>query len=82
MHGHTLDTHQRVNSRVTGVRGFAMVVPMPDNMADPSGNTEAFRAFTEKTPQEPVQASKTPLIIGAVAVAIVVIAVIAWLAIA
>jgi hypothetical protein len=59
-----------------------MVVRMPDNTVDPSGNTEAFRAFTQSTPQEPPAASKTPLIIGAVAVAvaIVLIAVIAWLA--
>ena len=57
-----------------------MVVRMPDNTVDPSGNTEAFRAFTQSTPQEPPAPSKTPLIIGAVAVAIVLIALIAWLA--
>ena len=53
---------------------------MPDNTVDPSGNTEAFRAFTQKTPEEPVAASKTPLIIGVVAAVVVVIAVIAWIA--
>ncbi|MFI5931634.1 hypothetical protein [Actinoplanes sp. NPDC051494] len=54
---------------------------MSDNSIDPSGNTEAFRAFTQKAPEEPVAApSKTPLIIGVVAVAVVLIAVIAWLA--
>jgi len=58
-----------------------MVVRMPDNTVDPSGNTEAFRAFTQKTPQEPpAAASKTPLIIGAGAAALVLIALIAWLA--
>ena len=57
-----------------------MVVRMPDNTADPSGNTEAFRAFTQSTPQETPAASKTPLIIGVAAVAIVLIALIAWLA--
>jgi len=58
-----------------------MVFRMSDNSADPSGNTEAFRAFTQKAPEAPVAApSKTPLIIGAVAVAVVLIAVIAWLA--
>lgn len=63
------------------MRGFAMVVRMPDNTVDPSGNTEAFRAFTQKTPPEaPAAASKTPLIIGAAVVAIVLIALIAWLA--
>jgi hypothetical protein len=56
-----------------------MVVRMPDNSVDPSGNTEAFRAFTEKAAQEPpTAASRMPLIAGAVIVAIVVIAVIIW----
>jgi hypothetical protein len=62
------------------MQGFAMVVRMPDNSVDPSGNTEAFRAFTQSTPQEPPAASKTPLIIGGVVVAIVLVALIAWLA--
>ncbi|MBU2670820.1 hypothetical protein KOI35_45700 [Actinoplanes bogorensis] len=53
---------------------------MSDNSVDPSGNTEAFRAFTESTPQEPAAASKTPLIIGIAAVAVVVVAAIIWLA--
>ena len=57
-----------------------MVVRMPDNTVDPSGNTEAFRAFTQHASDEPVKASRTPLIIGVVAVAIVLVAVIAWLA--
>jgi hypothetical protein len=58
-----------------------MVVRMSDNNVDPSGNTEAFRAFTHNAPAEPAPAaSKTPLIIGVAAVAIVLIAVIAWLA--
>jgi hypothetical protein len=57
-----------------------MVVRMPDNTVDPSGNTEAFRAFTQKAPEEPKTASRTPLIIGVVAVAIVVVAIVAWLA--
>ena len=52
---------------------------MSDNFVDPSGNTEAFRAFTEKTPPEPATASKTPLIIGGVVLAVVVIAVALWL---
>jgi hypothetical protein len=57
-----------------------MVVRMPDNTVDPSGNTEAFRAFTQHAPEEPAQtSSRTPLIIGVVAAAIVVVAVIAWL---
>ena len=59
-----------------------MVLRMPDNSVDPSGNTEAFRAFTQNTPQEEAPAtSKTPLIIaGVVVVAVVVIALVVWLA--
>lgn len=59
--------------------GFAMVVRMPDNSVDPSGNTEAFRAFTQNAPQEPPAPSKTPLIVGVAVVAVVLIAVLAWL---
>ncbi len=58
---------------------FAMVLAMSDNSVDPSGNTEAFRAFTHNAPQEPAAPSKTPLIIGAVAVAVVLLALIVWL---
>jgi len=53
-----------------------MVVRMRET--DPSGNTEAFQAFTENAPEEPATASRTPLIIGAAIVAVVVIAVIIW----
>ncbi|MDY7086040.1 MAG: hypothetical protein SYR96_13135 [Actinomycetota bacterium] len=53
---------------------------MSDNSVDPSGNTEAFRAFTQNAPQEPAAAAnKTPLIVGGVAVAVVLIALIVWL---
>jgi hypothetical protein len=52
---------------------------MSDNSVDPSGNTEAFRAFTN-APQEPATASKTPLVVGGVVLAVVVLALIAWLA--
>ena len=55
-----------------------MVLAMSDNNVDPSGNTEAFRAFTQ-TPQPEAPASKTPLIITGVVVAVVVIGLIAWL---
>jgi len=55
-----------------------MVLAMSDNSVDPSGNTEAFRAFT-KTPQPEAAASKTPLIITGVVVAVVLIALIVWL---
>jgi hypothetical protein len=51
---------------------------MSDNSVDPSGNTEAFRAFSN-TPEEPAPANRTPLIIGGVVVAVVVIALVLWL---
>ncbi|OJF10826.1 hypothetical protein EDD30_5155 [Couchioplanes caeruleus] len=57
-----------------------MVVRMSDNSVDPSGNTEAFRAFTQNAPEEPAAASKTPLILGVATVAVVLVALIAWLA--
>jgi hypothetical protein len=61
------------------VHVFAMVVRMSDNRADPSGNTEAFRAFTEiPAPQAPA-ASKTPLIVGGIVVAVVLIGLVIFL---
>jgi hypothetical protein len=56
-----------------------MVSRMPDNPVDPSGNTEAFRAFSNN-PQEPAAASRTPLIVGGVVAAVIVLALIVWLA--
>jgi hypothetical protein len=56
-----------------------MVSRMPDNTVDPSGNTEAFRAFSN-TPQEPETASRMPLIIGGAVLALIVVALILWLA--
>ncbi|GAA0540854.1 hypothetical protein GCM10010172_22680 [Paractinoplanes ferrugineus] len=61
---------------------FAMVVRMSDNSVDPSGNTEAFRAF-QTAPAEQAAAptpSKTPIIAAGVVVAVVLIALIVWLA--
>jgi hypothetical protein len=55
-----------------------MVLAMSDNNVDPSGNTEAFRAFTHAPQPEPA-ASKTPLIVTGVVVAVVVVALIVWL---
>jgi hypothetical protein len=55
-----------------------MVLAMSDNHVDPSGNTEAFRAFTQNPPQEQA-ASKTPLIVGGVVAVVVVIAILIWL---
>ena len=63
---------------------FAMVVGMPDQYQDPSGNTEQFKAFMARqeappAAAAPVSPSKLPLIIGAAVVAVIVIALIAWL---
>lgn len=57
-----------------------MVRRMSDNHVDPSGNTEAFRAFTRTTPDPTEAPSRAPLVIGGVVVAVVLIALIAWLA--
>lgn len=54
---------------------------MSDQNVDPSGNTEAFRAFSRDTPEPAAPASKTPLVIGGV-VAVVLILAIAWWALA
>lgn|GEM_PF-1737631 len=61
------------------VHSFAKVFRMSDNSVDPAGNTEAFRAFSQDAPQEPAAPSKTPLIIGGVAVAVILLALIVWL---
>jgi hypothetical protein len=61
------------------VHVFAMVVRMSDNRVDPSGNTEAFRAFTEIPAPEAPAASKTPLIVGGIVVAVVLIGLIVFL---
>ncbi|MEU6205901.1 hypothetical protein [Micromonospora musae] len=55
---------------------------MPETHSDPSGNTEAFRAFVHTPePEAPVAtASRLPLIIGAAAVVVVLVAVAVWLA--
>ena len=52
---------------------------MSDNSVDPSGNTEAFRAFTRTTPEAGKPSSKLPFVIGGVA-AVVLLALVAWLA--
>ncbi|MEU4471626.1 hypothetical protein [Micromonospora sp. NPDC023888] len=55
---------------------------MPENYTDPSGNTEAFRAFSQ-TPEAAAPAeppSRLPLIIGAAVVVVVLVALVVWLA--
>ena len=51
---------------------------MSENQVDPSGNTEAFRAFTRTTPDTPAP-SRTPWIAGGVVAVVAVIALLAWL---
>ncbi|MBQ1071824.1 hypothetical protein KBX06_01370 [Micromonospora sp. C31] len=54
---------------------------MAENRTDPSGNTEAFRAYAHTAePEAPAGASRTPLLVGAAAVAVVLVALLAWLA--
>ncbi|GAB3954402.1 hypothetical protein [Micromonospora vulcania] len=55
---------------------------MSENYTDPSGNTEAFRAFTH-SPEATASTeapSRTPLIIGAAVVVVLLVALVAWLA--
>ncbi|MFF0721120.1 hypothetical protein [Verrucosispora sp. NA02020] len=55
---------------------------MTENYTDPSGNTEAFRAFAG-TPDAPAEtASRNGLIIAAAVVAVVLVALASWLAFA
>ncbi|GAA2889261.1 hypothetical protein Acy02nite_58480 [Actinoplanes cyaneus] len=60
------------------MRYLARVGRMSDNSVDPSGNTEAFQAFSREP--ETAAPSKLPYIIGGIVAAVVVIALIAWLA--
>jgi hypothetical protein len=57
-----------------------MVGAMSDkHPVDPSGNTEAFQAFTS-TPEEPTR-SNVPLIVGAAVVVVLLVALVVWLAV-
>ena len=52
---------------------------MSDNQpVDPSGNTEAFRAFSSQ-PAEPAKSSNVPLIAGAAVVVLALVALLVWL---
>jgi hypothetical protein len=55
---------------------------MSDEYLDPSGNTAQFRAFAHSpetaAPAQP--ASRLPLMIGAAAVAVLLVVLVAWLA--
>ena len=54
---------------------------MSENYTDPSGNTAQFRAFVQSPEATPVaeSPSRLPLIVG-IAVALVLVAVVAWVA--
>ncbi|MCX4470216.1 hypothetical protein OOK41_07850 [Micromonospora sp. NBC_01655] len=58
---------------------------MSDKYVDPSGNTEQFRAFAHAPeaggPTAP-DASRTPLVAGVAVAVVVLVAVVAWLALA
>jgi hypothetical protein len=56
-----------------GDGAFAIVVGMPDEYVDPSGNTQAFRAFTQSAEPAAERPSKLPWIIGAAVAAVVVV---------
>ncbi|WFE26935.1 hypothetical protein O7623_27320 [Solwaraspora sp. WMMD791] len=52
---------------------------MSDEYVDPSGNTEAFRAFQTTPPPAADQPSRLPLIIGIAVAVAVVVAIAVWL---
>lgn len=57
-----------------------MVVAMSDEYVDPSGNTEAFRSFAQSPEAAEPAPSRLPLIIGVAVLAVVLIALIVFLA--
>jgi hypothetical protein len=59
-----------------------MVCRMPENEEDPGANTQMFQAFVAKGQAEAAETStpnRTPLLVGGIAVAVVVLALIVWL---
>ncbi|GIG85938.1 hypothetical protein Pen02_08740 [Plantactinospora endophytica] len=60
---------------------FAKVLGMADQHPDPSGNTEAFRAFAHTPEQATAEGpSKLPLIIALAVAAVVVLVLVGWFA--
>lgn len=61
---------------------FAKVVRMSDDQRDPSGNTEAFRAFQAReeaaAPSTTAPANRLPLMIGGTVLAVVVVIVLVF----
>jgi hypothetical protein len=59
-----------------------MVSRMPENEEDPGANTQMFQAFVAKGQEESTQTAKsnrTPLLVGGIVVAAIVVALIVWL---
>ncbi|BCB87062.1 hypothetical protein [Phytohabitans suffuscus] len=52
---------------------------MSDEYVDPSGNTEAFRSFAQG-PEAEAPPSRLPLIIGIAVLAVILVALVAFLA--
>jgi hypothetical protein len=58
-----------------------MVMAMSDEYVDPSGNTEAFRSFAQAPAAEAEAApSRLPLIIGVAVLAVILVALVVFLA--
>jgi len=56
------------------------VAGVPEEVNDPSANTQAFQAWVnQQQPAEPAP-SKTPMIIGIVIAAVIVLGLLLWLA--
>jgi hypothetical protein len=57
-----------------------MVSGVPDDVNDPSANTQAFQAWIDQQPAAEPARSKTPLLIGIAIAAVIVLALLLWLA--
>ena len=53
---------------------------MPDDVNDPSANTQAFQAWVNQSPAAEPARSKAPLVIGIAIAAVIVLALLLWLA--
>jgi hypothetical protein len=53
---------------------------MPEDVNDPSANTQAFQAWVNQQPAAAPAKSKTPMVIGIVIAAVIVLALLLWLA--
>ena len=55
-----------------------MVSGVPDDVNDPSANTQAFQAWVDQTPAAEPARSKTPLLIGLAIAALIVLGLLLW----